>query len=38
MKLNIGKRLETASLNTRFIGSKEEQYTSTRSLLKNFVT
>ena len=35
---NIGKKLKTASLNSRFIGSKKEECTSTCSLLKNFET
>ena len=38
MRLNIGKKLKTASLNSRFTGSKQEEYTSTCSLLKNFET
>ena len=38
MKLNIGKKLKTASLNSRFTGSKKEECTSTCSLLKNFET
>ena len=36
--LNIGKKLETASLNSRFTGSKKEEYTLTCSLLKIFET
>ena len=36
MRLNIGKKLKTASLNSRFTGSKKEECTSTCSLLKNF--
>ena len=36
MKLNIGKKLKTASLNSRFTGSKKEECTSTCSLLNNF--
>ena len=35
MRLNIGKKLKTASLNSRFTGSKKK-CTSTCSLLKNF--
>ena len=38
MRLNIGKKLKTASLNSRFTGSKKKDYTSTGSLLKNFET
>ena len=38
MKLNIGKNLKTATLNSRFTGSKKEECTSTCSLLKNFET
>ena len=38
MRLNIGKNLKTASLNSGFTGSKKEECTSTRSLLKNFET
>ena len=38
MRLNIGKKLKTASLNLRFTGSKQEEWTSTSSLLKNFET
>ena len=38
MRLNIGKKLKTASLNSRFTGSKEEECTSTCSLLKIFET
>ena len=38
MRLNIGKKLKTASLNSRFTGSKKEECTSTCSLLKNFET
>ena len=34
MRLKIGKKLETASLNLRFTGSKKEECTSTCSLLK----
>ena len=37
MGLNIGKKLKTASLNSRFTGSKRK-CTSTWSLLKNFET
>ena len=36
MRLNIGKQLKTAGLNSRFTGSKKEEGTSTCSLLKNF--
>ena len=38
MRLNIGKKLKTASLNSRFTGSKKEECTSTCSLLKNLET
>ena len=38
MTLNIGKKLKTASLDSRFTGSKKEEWTSTCSLLKNFET
>ena len=38
MRLNIGKKLKTASLNSRFTGSKNEECTSTYSLTKNFET
>ena len=38
MKLNIGKKLKTARLNSRFTGSKKEECTLTCSLLKNFET
>ena len=38
MRLNIGKKLKTASLNSKFTGSKKEKCTSTCSLLKNFET
>ena len=38
MRLNIGKKLKTASLNSRFTGSKKEVCTSTCSLLKIFET
>ena len=34
MRLNIGKKLKTASLNSKFTGSKREKCTSTCSLLK----
>ena len=37
MRLKNGKKLKTASLNSRFTGSKEE-CTSTCSLLKSFET
>ena len=37
-RLNIDKKLKTATLNSRFTGSKKEECTSTRSLLKNFET
>ena len=36
MRLNIAKKLKTASLNSRFTGSKKEECTSTCSLLKIF--
>ena len=36
MRLNIGKKLKPVSLNSRFTGSKKEECTLTRSLLKNF--
>ena len=38
MMPKIGKKLKTASLNSRVAGSKKEQCTSTYSLLKNFET
>ena len=38
MRLNIGKKLKTASFNLRFTGSKKEECTSTCLLLKNFET
>ena len=38
MRLNFGKKLKTASLNSRFTGFKKEECTSTCSLLKNFET
>ena len=38
MRLNIEKKLKTASLNPRFTGSKKKEYTLTCSLLKNFET
>ena len=38
MRLKIGKKLKTVSLNSRFTGSKKEECTSTCSLLKNFET
>ena len=38
MRLNIDKKLKTASLDSRFTSSKKEECTSTRSLLKNFET
>ena len=34
MRLNIGKKLKTASLDSRFTGSKQEECTSTCSVLK----
>ena len=37
-RLNIGKKLKPACLNSRFTGSKKEERTSTCSLLKNFNT
>ena len=36
MRLNIGKKLKTASLDSRFTGSKKEEYNLTCSLLKIF--
>ena len=38
MRLNIDKKLKTASLNSRFTGSKKEECTSACSLLKNLET
>ena len=38
MRLNIGKKLKTASLNSRFTGSKKEESTLTCSFLKNSET
>ena len=38
MRLNIGKKLKTASLDSRFTGSKKEECTSTCLLMKNFET
>ena len=38
MRLNIGKKLKTASLDSRFTGPKKEECISTWSLLKNFET
>ena len=38
MGLNIGKKLKTASLNSRFSSSEKEECISTCSLLKNFET
>ena len=38
MRLKIGKELKTASLNSRFTGSKTKECSSTCSLLKNFET
>ena len=38
MRLSTGKKLKTASLDSRFTGSKKEEFTSTCSLLKNFET
>ena len=38
MRLNIGKKLKTASLDSRFTSPKKEECASTRSLLKNFET
>ena len=38
MILKIGKKLKTASLNSRVTGSKKEECISTCSLLKNFET
>ena len=38
MRLNIVKKLKTASLDSRFTGSTKEECTSTCSLLKNFET
>ena len=34
VRLNIGKKLKTTSLNSRFTGSKKEECTSICSLLK----
>ena len=34
MRLNIGKKLKIASLNSRFTGSKQEECASTCSILK----
>ena len=38
MWLKIGKKLKTASLNSRYTGSRKEECTSTCSLLKIFET
>ena len=38
MRLNIGKKLKAARLNSRFTGSKKEECTLTCSILKNFET
>ena len=38
MRLKVGKKLKTASLNLRFIGSKKEERSSTCTLLKIFET
>ena len=38
MMLKIGKKLNTADLNSRVTGSKKEQCNPTCSLLKNFET
>ena len=38
VRLNIGKKLKTASLDSRFSGSKKEECASTCSLLKSFKT
>ena len=38
MRLNMSKKLKTASLNSRFTGSEKEECTSTCSLLKIFET
>ena len=38
MRLKIGKKLKTASLKSRFTGSKKGECTLTCSLLKNFET
>ena len=38
MRLKIGNKLKTARLNSKFIGFKKEECTSTFSLLKNFET
>ena len=38
MRLNIGKKLKTASLNSRFTGSKKEECTSTCLFMKTFET
>ena len=38
MRLNSGKKLKTASLNSRFTGFKKKECTSSCSLSKNFET
>ena len=38
MRLNIGKKLKTASVDSRFTGSKKKECASTCSRLKNFET
>ena len=38
MRLKIGKILKTASLISKLIGSKKEEWASTCSLLKDFET
>ena len=38
MRLKIGKKLKTSSLNSKFTVSKKEKCISTCSLLKNFET
>ena len=38
MRLKIGKKIKTASLNSRFTGSKKEECTLTCSILKSFET
>ena len=37
-RTNIGQKLKTASLDSRFTGSEKEECTSTCSLLTNFDT
>ena len=38
MRMKIGKKLKTGSLNSRLSGFKKEECTSTCSLLKHFKT